>query len=182
MQAKQTKFKDAWLLIPNRYMDSRGWFCEAYKDNAIESLLGLDYKINFIQDNQSLSMKAGTIRGFHYQEEPFAQTKLVQCVTGSIYDVIVDLRKDSPTFGEWEGFNLSHANGHQLLVPKGFGHAVCTLEHNTRVFYKVDNVFSKEHDKGILWNDPDLNVDWPFTYATISEKDSNHPTMKEVFG
>lgn len=182
MQAKHTKFKDAWLFIPNRYKDLRGWFCEAYKQNQIENLLGIESKYNFIQDNQSLSMSAGTIRGFHYQEEPFAQTKLVQCVSGSIYDVIVDLRKGSPTFGQWEGFYLNAENGHQLLVPKGFGHGICTLEDNTRVFYKVDNIFSKEHDKGIIWNDPCLNVNWPFQNVIISEKDNQHPTMKEVFG
>lgn len=181
MQAKKTKFDNAWLFIPKRYEDLRGWFCEAYKENQIESLLGIDFKYNFIQDNQSLSMSSGTIRGFHYQEEPFAQTKLVQCVSGSVYDVIVDLRKDSPTFGQWEGFFLTEENGHQLLVPKGFGHAICTLQDNTRVFYKVDNPYSKEHDKGIIWNDPYLNVNWPFQNVIVSEKDSQHPTIREVF-
>ncbi len=183
MQVESTKFKDAWLFTPKRYGDPRGWFCEVYKDGQIEFLLGLDYRFNFIQDNQSISMRPGTVRGFHYQEEPFAQTKLVQCITGALYDVIVDLRKDSPTFKQWQGFLLDAKEGKQLLVPKGFGHAVFTLDFNTRVFYKVDNIFSKEHDKGIFWNDPDLNIDWPYTdNITISEKDSNHPTMKEVFG
>ena len=182
MRAEKTIFDNAWVFMPTRHGDLRGWFCEAYKEGQIESLLGLDFKYNFIQDNQSLSMSSGTIRGFHYQEEPFAQTKLVQCVTGSIYDAIVDLRPGSPTFGKWQSFFLSAENGAQLLVPKGFGHGICTLEDNTRVFYKVDNPYSKEHDKGIIWNDPDLKVDWPFKNVTISEKDSKHPTMKEVFG
>lgn len=181
MQVKSTKFKDAWLLIPNRFGDTRGWFCESYKQNQIESILGIE-PFNFIQDNQSLSASSGTIRGLHYQEEPFAQTKLVQVLNGSIYDVIVDIRPDSETFGQWEGFMLTDQGGEQLLVPKGFAHGFYTLIDNTKVSYKVDNIYSKDHDRGIAWNDPDLNIDWFSNKNPIlSEKDRNHPSLREIF-
>lgn len=181
MQAKKTKFKDAWLLIPNRFSDPRGWFCESYKQNQIESLLGIE-PLHFIQDNQSVSASSGTIRGLHYQEDPFAQTKLVQVLYGSIYDVIVDIRPNSETFGQWEGFMLTDRGGEQLLVPKGFAHGFYTLIDNTRVMYKVDNPYSKEHDKGIAWDDADLNIDWFSNKNPIlSEKDRKHPSLREIF-
>ncbi|NBW12778.1 MAG: dTDP-4-dehydrorhamnose 3,5-epimerase [Caulobacteraceae bacterium] len=174
MIIKETKFKDAYILIPNIFHDSRGYFFESYKKNIIENY-------NFIQDNQSYSILAETLRGLHYQKEPFAQTKLVRVLDGSIYDVIVDLRKESETFGQWQGFNLTANGREQLLVPKGFAHGFITKEEKTRVLYKVDNYYSKEHDKGILWSDLDLNIDWGTISPILSDKDSQHPTFKEVF-
>lgn len=179
MKVESTKFKDAWLFIPTRYHDYRGWFTESYKEIDIETALGT--KFNFIQDNQSLSLKAGTIRGLHYQEEPFAQTKLIQTLYGSIYDVIVDIRPDSETFGQWQGFMLSDRNGHQLLVPKGFAHGFYTQIDNTKVLYKVDNYYSKDHDRGIAWDDEGLNINWPTGNVIVSEKDKVHPKLREVF-
>ncbi len=183
MEIKSTKFKDAWLIIPKRYEDSRGWFSESYKRKFLEHSIGLDYEFDFIQDNQSLSVLSGTIRGLHYQEEPYAQTKLVQVLHGSIYDVIVDIRPESETFGQWQGFMLSDRSGEQLLVPKGFAHGFQTLIDNTRVIYKVDNPYSSLHDRGIIWNDPDLDINWlPNNNPILSEKDKLHPRLKEVFG
>lgn len=183
MQVKATKFKDAWLFTPNRFGDSRGWFCESYKQNEIEEILGMPpFNFNFIQDSQSLSVQAGTIRGLHYQEDPFAQTKLVQVLHGSIYDVIVDIRPNSETFGQWQGFMLSDRGAEQLLVPKGFAHGFYTLLDNTRVMYKVDAPYSKTHDKGIAWNDEDLAIDWFYNLNPIlSDKDRQHPRLREVF-
>lgn len=181
MEIKPTKFKDAWRIVPKRFGDPRGWFSESYKDGYIESLIGID-KLNFIQDNQSMSAMSGTIRGLHYQEEPYAQTKLVQVLYGSIYDVIVDIRPDSETFGQWQGFLLTDRGGEQLLVPKGFAHGFYTLIDNTKVMYKVDNPYSKDHDKGIAWDDEDLNIDWFSNKNPIlSEKDKCHPKLREVF-
>lgn len=174
MIIKETQFKDAFIFIPNIFHDSRGYFFESYKKNIVG-----DY--NFIQDNQSYSISSNTLRGLHYQEEPFAQTKLIRVLNGSIYDVIVDLRKESETFGQWQGFYLSANGREQLLVPKGFAHGFITKEENTRVLYKVDNYYSKEHDKGILWSDSDLNIDWGIDSPILSDKDSKHPTFKEVF-
>lgn len=165
------------LFEPKVFHDSRGFFMESYnfqlfKNNGIE--------VNFIQDNQSLSKESGTIRGLHYQLNPKSQTKLVRVVSGAIYDVVVDIRRDSPTFGQWQGFILSSDNKRQLLVPKGFAHGFCTLVPNTEVVYKVDEYYSPEHDRGILWNDPDLNIDWPTSRAVISDKDQMHPVLKDA--
>lgn len=116
----------------------------------------------------------------HYQISPKAQTKLVRVISGAIYDVIVDIRKDSATFGEWVGVIISEHNKRQLLVPKGFAHGFCTLVPNTQVLYKVDEYYSPEHDRGILWNDPNLNIDWPTSKVILSEKDTKHPLFEEI--
>lgn len=134
----------------------------------------------FVQDNQSLSAEAGVIRGLHYQLNPKAQTKLVRVLSGAIYDVIVDVRRDSATFGEWTGVILSEYNKRQLLVPKGFAHGFCTLVPGTQVLYKVDEYYSPEHDRGILWNDPALGIDWPVSSPILSDKDQRHPLLKDA--
>jgi len=169
-----TIFNDAFLLEPKVFGDHRGFFMESYNTQVFEEL-GLSY--TFIQDNHSLSAEAGTIRGLHYQLNPFAQTKLVRAVQGAIYDVIVDIRKESPTYGQWQGFILTEENKRQLLVPMGFAHGFCTLVKNTEVIYKVDNYYSAEHDRGISWNDPYLNIDWPVREPILSEKDTKHPNL-----
>jgi dTDP-4-dehydrorhamnose 3,5-epimerase len=138
---------------------------------------GID--IEFVQDNHSLSVPAGTLRGMHFQAPPFAQAKLVRCTRGSILDVAVDIRVGSPTFGQAVAATLSAQNMQQLFVPEGFAHGFCTLEDNTEVQYKVNAYYSAEADGGIAWNDPAIGIDWPVTAANVllSDKDKQHPTL-----
>ncbi|MEK4716770.1 dTDP-4-dehydrorhamnose 3,5-epimerase [Priestia sp. FSL W8-0524] len=177
MNIINTKFEDAFLIEPKVFGDHRGFFTESYNKELFEQN-GID--MNFIQDNHSLSQQPGTLRGMHYQLNDKAQTKLVRVTRGAIYDVIVDIRKGSPTYGQWQGFILSADNKRQLLVPKGFAHGFCTIVENTEVQYKVDELYSPEHDRGIAWNDPALNIDWPFNNPVLSDKDTKHPTLAEA--
>jgi dTDP-4-dehydrorhamnose 3,5-epimerase len=154
--------------------DHRGFFLESYN---YDEFISRGIENNFIQDNHSLSQEAGVLRGLHYQLNPRAQTKLIRVVSGAIYDVIVDIRKGSPTFGQWEGFILSESNKKQLLVPKGFAHGFCTIVPNTEVQYKVDEYYSVEHERGIAWNDPSLNIQWPTSYPILSDKDKKYPVL-----
>ncbi|AHM68167.1 dTDP-4-dehydrorhamnose 3,5-epimerase [Paenibacillus polymyxa] len=167
----------AKIIEPVVHGDHRGFFMESYNEQIMKQH-GINYA--FIQDNQSLSAEAGVIRGLHYQLHPKAQTKLIRVLSGAIYDVIVDIRKSSPTFGQWVGVILSEHNRRQLLVPKGFAHGFCTLVPNTQVLYKVDEYYSPENDRGILWNDPALGIDWPTSHAILSEKDQKHPTLRDA--
>jgi len=173
----KTKLKDAFIFEPKVFGDHRGFFMETYNSQLLEEQ-GLSF--NFVQDNHALSKESGVLRGLHYQLEPFAQTKLVRVTKGAVYDVIVDIREGSPTYGQWEGFILSEDNKRQLLVPQGFAHAYCTLVENTEFLYKVDNYYSPEHDRGIAWNDSDLNIDWPVTNPILSDKDTKHPKLKDL--
>jgi len=177
MQVTSLKLNGALLLEPKVHGDHRGFFMESYNDSLFKQN-GINY--NFIQDNHSLSAEPGVLRGLHYQLNPKAQTKLVRVLTGAIYDVIVDIRKNSPTFGQWVGVILSEHNKRQLLVPKGFAHGFCTLVPNTQVLYKVDEYYSPEHDRGILWNDPALGIDWPTSQPILSDKDQRHPLLKDA--
>lgn len=177
MKLIKTIFDQAFLLEPKIYNDQRGYFFESY-NQKIFAELGLVY--NFIQDNQSFSTEAGTLRGLHYQLYPMTQTKLVRVLNGAIYDVIVDIRKGSPTFGKWQGFILSSENKRQLLVPQGFAHGFCTIVPNTVVLYKVDNFYSPEHDRGIRWDDPGLSIDWPTSQPILSDKDKEHPLLSDA--
>lgn len=177
MKIIKTDLPEVLILEPNVYEDSRGYFMESYNESILQQL---DIDINFIQDNQSLSVPAGTLRGLHYQLYPKAQTKLVRVVKGAIYDVAVDIRKDSPNYGKWVGVILSEQNKRQLLVPKGFAHGFCTLVDNTEVLYKVDEYYSKEHDRGIYWDDPDLKIPWPTKKIIISEKDAVQPLLTQA--
>jgi len=177
MNVTPLKLTDAFVLEPVVHGDHRGFFMESYNDLLFKQH-GITY--NFIQDNQSLSAEAGVLRGLHYQLNPKAQTKLIRVLTGAIYDVIVDIRKSSPTFGRWVGVILSEHNHRQLLVPKGFAHGFCTLVPNTQVLYKVDEYYSPENDRGILWNDPALGIDWPTSNPTLSDKDQRHPLLKDA--
>ncbi|NEW01036.1 dTDP-4-dehydrorhamnose 3,5-epimerase [Bacillus megaterium] len=177
MNIIKTKFEDAILIEPKVFGDHRGFFTESYNKEMFEQN-GID--MNFIQDNHSLSQQPGTLRGMHYQLNDNAQTKLVRVTRGAIYDVILDIRKGSPTYGEWQGFILSADNKRQLLIPKGFAHGFCTIVENTEVQYKVDELYSPEHDRGIAWNDPALNIDWPFNNPVLSDKDTKHPTLAEA--
>lgn len=177
MNIIKTKFEDAILIEPKVFGDHRGFFTESYNKEMFQQN-GID--MDFIQDNHSLSQQAGTLRGMHYQLNDRAQTKLVRVTRGAIYDVIVDIRKGSPTYGKWQGFILSADNKRQLLVPKGFAHGFCTIVENTEVQYKVDELYSPEYDRGIAWNDPALNIDWPFNNPVLSDKDTKHPTLEEA--
>lgn len=177
MKVTPLKLSGASLIEPIVHNDNRGFFMESY-NRGLFSKNQLNYL--FIQDNHSLSKDAGVIRGLHYQLNPKAQTKLIRVLSGVIYDVIVDVRKNSPTFGNWVGVILSEYNHRQLLVPKGFAHGFCTLVPNTEVLYKVDDSYSPEHDRGILWNDPDLAIDWPISSPILSDKDQNHPLLRDA--
>lgn len=177
MKVVETHLKGALLITPDVFGDHRGFFLESYNKERFDRF-GITY--DFVQDNHSLSVETGVLRGLHYQLSPKAQTKLIRVLSGAIYDVIVDIRRDSETFGKWQGFILSEVNKRQLLVPKGFAHGFCTLVPNTQVFYKVDEYYSPEHDRGILWNDPALNIDWPTDAPVLSDKDQKHPMLSEA--
>ncbi len=177
MNVIKTIFPDAYVLEPKVFGDHRGFFMETYNEQVMKKL---GFSFEFVQDNHSCSAEAGTLRGLHYQLEPYAQTKLVRVVRGAVYDVIVDIRVGSPTFGKWQGFILSEANKRQLLIPKGFAHGFCTLVKDTEFLYKVDQYYSAECDRGILWNDPALAIDWPTSIPILSEKDTCHSILSEV--
>ncbi|OZU89271.1 dTDP-4-dehydrorhamnose 3,5-epimerase [Virgibacillus indicus] len=177
MQLIDTKLEDVKIIEPKVFKDHRGFFMESFNLQKFEEL---GMKFNFIQDNHSLSIDKNVIRGLHYQKDPKAQTKLIRVITGAIYDVAVDIRKGSPTFGRWVGITLSAENHRMLLVPKGFAHGFCTLTKNTHVQYKVDEYYSAENDKGIRWNDPSLSIDWPASNPILSEKDANQPYLKDA--
>jgi dTDP-4-dehydrorhamnose 3,5-epimerase len=159
------------------FSDQRGFFMESYNAERFQEQ-GITNI--FIQDNHSLSTEAGVLRGLHYQLNPKAQTKLVRVISGAVYDVVVDIRSNSPTFGKWSSVTLSAENKRQLLVPVGFAHGFCTLVPNTEVLYKVDEYYSLEHDRGIAWNDPALGIDWPTTNPILSDKDQKQPFLAEA--
>jgi len=169
---------DIKIITPKKFGDSRGFFSETYNQRLMESL-GLRYY--FVQDNQSLSADAGTIRGLHFQRPPFAQDKLVRVVRGAILDVAVDLRRNSPTYGRYVKAVISAAAWNQILVPIGFAHGFCTLEPDTEVIYKVTNYYSPDCDDGLRWDDPDIGIDWPVTpeKAILSDKDRRLPRLAE---
>ncbi|MGZ0043230.1 dTDP-4-dehydrorhamnose 3,5-epimerase [Paenibacillus ottowii] len=177
MKVIPLRLAGASVIEPIVHGDQRGFFMESYNQQVMQ---GKGIAHTFIQDNQSLSADAGVIRGLHYQLNPKAQTKLIRVLTGAIYDVILDIRKSSPTFGQWMSVILSEYNHRQLLVPRGFAHGFCTLVPNTQVLYKVDEYYSPLHDRGILWNDPALSIDWPTSTAILSEKDKQQPLLKDA--
>ncbi len=169
---------DVLLVEPRRFADERGWFSETWSRRAFAAA-GID--LDFVQDNQSLSRPAGTIRGLHLQVAPHAQAKLVRVVAGAILDVAVDVREGSPTRGRWVSAELSAENGRQLLVPRGFAHGFVTLVPDTEVVYKVDGIYDRGSERGIRFDDPELAVDWggpgPFV---LSEKDRALPAFRDV--
>jgi dTDP-4-dehydrorhamnose 3,5-epimerase len=166
------------VIEPTVYGDHRGWFMETYNSSKFnEAGIYLD----FIQDNHSFSAKKGTLRGLHYQLNPKAQAKLVRCTKGSIYDVTVDIRKGSPTYGKWFGIELSAENNKQLLVSKGFAHGFMTLTEDVEVQYKVDELYGPDYDRSIIWNDPQINIVWPINITPVlSEKDERAPLLKDA--
>ncbi len=174
-----TDLAGVWIIKPQVHRDSRGFFLESYK-----SPLFAEHGIttNFIQDNHARSEKQGVLRGLHFQTPPKAQAKLVRAINGSVYDVVVDIRQGSPSYGKWLGVTLSKDNFKQLFVPKGFAHGYLTLEPGAEVLYKVDDTYSPEHDAGLRWDDPDIGVEWPFPgqdQPILSEKDLLLPFLKD---
>ncbi|MBA2943263.1 dTDP-4-dehydrorhamnose 3,5-epimerase [Paenibacillus sp. CGMCC 1.16610] len=177
MQVITTKLEGLYIVEPDVHGDNRGFFMESYSSRKFAEH-GIDFP--FVQDNHSLSVETGVVRGLHYQLNPKAQTKLVRVASGAIYDVAVDIRKNSSTYGQWVGVILSEDNKRQLLVPQGFAHGFCTIVPNTQVLYKVDEYYSPEHDRGILWSDPALGIDWPTSKPILSDKDQKHPLLKDA--
>lgn len=179
MHVEYLNIPDVKVLIPRKYSDQRGFFSETYNKKPLVTA-GID--IDFVQDNHSHSVEKGTVRGLHFQTPPFAQDKLVRVVCGSVFDVAVDLRRGSPTYGRHVSAVLSAEAWNQILVPIGFAHGFMTLEHDTEVIYKVSNYYAPDHDKGILWNDPALGIAWPLAEneAILSEKDRIQPRLAEL--
>jgi dTDP-4-dehydrorhamnose 3,5-epimerase len=169
------------LIQPRRFGDQRGWFCETYNRHALQ-LLGICD--DFVQDNQSFSAARGTLRGLHCQNHPHAQAKLVRCLRGAIYDVAVDVRRNSPTFGKWVAATLTADGGEQLYVPIGFAHGFLTLTADVEIHYKCSEFYAPECETGIAWDDPDLGIAWPLDGAkpTLSEKDQALPPLKQFAG
>lgn len=176
LSASNLRISDAVLLLPRRMGDERGYFVETYNARAFAEF---GITAVFVQDNQSLSATPGTIRGLHFQVPPHAQAKLVRVLRGSILDIAVDLRRGSPTFGQWCGATLTADRGEQLYIPKGFAHGFCTLEPHTEVAYKVDDYYAPECETGLLWNDPNLGIEWPVAShaAVLSPKDRMLPRL-----
>lgn len=175
MQIEQTALPGVVILTPKRFGDARGHFSETWNR---ETLAGLGIDIPFVQDNQSLSRAVNTLRGLHYQRPPHAQAKLVRVLAGRIFDVAVDARRGSATYGKWVGVELSAADGRQLLIPAGFLHGFVTREPDTAVFYKCSDVYAPECDGGIAWNDPDIGIDWGLSGdPVLSAKDAAAPAF-----
>ncbi len=172
MYIEKTPIEGLLIIMPKRHGDARGWFSEVYSRTALSSV-GID--LDFVQDNHSLSDEIGTLRGLHYQRPPFAQDKLVRCTRGVIYDVAVDVRAGSHSYGKWFGLELSAENGLQLLVPVGFLHGFITRSQGAEVQYKVTASYSAECDGGVAWDDPDIGIDWGNSSPVLSVKDSIAP-------
>lgn len=177
MRILPTALESVFLVEPKVHEDSRGFFMESFNEKVFAEY-GLP--TSYVQDNHSYSAKAGTLRGLHYQLSPKAQTKLVRVTAGAIYDVAVDIRQDSPDFGRWTGVILSASNKRMLLVPQGFAHGFCTLVPHTEVLYKVDELYDPDLDRGIAWNDPSLNINWPVADPVLSIKDRDLPLLKDA--
>lgn len=179
MEIRQLGIDGVFEIVPKKFGDARGFFAETYSQKRLADA-GVD--IVWVQDNQSLSAEKGVLRGLHFQTAPHAQDKLVRVLRGSIFDVVVDLRKGSPTYGKWVSCTLSADAFNQLLVPKGFAHGFVTLEPNVEVFYKVSAPYAPECDRGIRWNDPDIAVTWPLggQEPVLSGKDATAPFLSDI--
>ena len=179
LEVVSAKIPEVRVILAREFTDPRGSFAETYNRRTF-SEAGIDFK--FVQDNQSFSAKKGTVRGLHFQIPPNAQTKLVRVLRGSVLDVAVDLRKRSPTYGKHVVQVLSEENKAQFLVPEGFAHGFCTLRDNTIVFYKITKYYSPEHERGLRWNDPALEIDWgiPPSEVLLSPRDRDYPSLAEL--
>lgn len=178
MKFERLAINEVTRITPDRFGDNRGYFSEVFKDQWFRENIA---NVTFVQDNQSLSEALGTVRGLHFQLAPYAQGKLVRCIQGSVFDVAVDIRLGSPTYGQWVGAELSAENGAQLWIPEGFAHGFQTLEPNTILHYKVTAPYSAKDDRGLLWNDPTIGIEWPWAGdAILSAKDQVQPTLADL--
>ena len=179
MNITDTAIPDVKLLTLKGFADSRGVFCETYNLRRFQAS-GID--VVFVQDNHSTSKHIGTVRGLHFQTPPFAQDKLVRVLRGAILDVVVDIRRGSPSYGRHVAVELRASDWSELFVPIGFAHGFCTLEPDTEVLYKVSNYYAPEHDRGLLWSDPALGIAWPVApeSAHLSDKDQRHPVLADI--
>ena len=176
MNVIKTEIPDVLIFEPKVFSDERGFFFESFNQKIFEEAVGR--KVEFVQDNHSKSRK-GVLRGLHYQLEPYAQGKLVRCVVGEVFDVAVDIRKSSPTFGKWVGVNLSAENKRQLWIPEGFAHGFLVLSETAEFLYKTTNYYNPQSDRGIIWNDPSLNIKWPLVEKPIlSKKDAEQKKIE----
>lgn len=176
---KLAPFSDVFVLEPERFIDHRGHFSEFFSAARFEKA-GLQTR--FVQDNISHSEKKGTVRGLHYQTAPMAQVKLVRVLRGKVWDVVVDVRAGSPTYGQYATLELDAQSGRQLYIPAGFAHGLCTLDDHTDVLYKVSELYSPQHDTGIVWNDPELGIPWPVDAAQVilSDRDRALPRLSRI--
>jgi dTDP-4-dehydrorhamnose 3,5-epimerase len=179
VQVLETAIADVKLIKPVRHVDSRGFLSEVFKASELRKH-AID--IDFVQDNHSLSVSKGVVRGLHFQIAPFAQAKLLRVTAGSILDVAVDIRCGSPSYGRHVAVVLSATDWNQIFIPDGFAHGYCTLEPNTEVLYKVNTYYSPKHDRGLLWNDPALGIAWPVSAdeALVSDRDRKHPVLSRL--
>ncbi|EAA8875202.1 dTDP-4-dehydrorhamnose 3,5-epimerase [Salmonella enterica] len=180
MKIIETEIPDVFILEPLVFVDERGFFMESFNHRVFETLL--DIKVNFVQDNHSKSTK-NVVRGLHYQTEPYAQGKLVRCISGAVYDVAVDLRSTSQTYGCWVGVELSALNMRQLWIPEGFAHGFLTLTDNVEFLYKTTNYYNKESERCIRYNDPDLDIIWPISNKDniiVSDKDKKGILFRDI--
>ena len=173
-----TSLPGVLMITPRRFGDNRGFFSESWNRAA---LAGAGIDLDFVQDNHSFSRSAGTVRGLHFQAPPHAQAKLVRCGRGRLFDVAVDIRRGSPTYGHWTGAELSFDNGRQLLIPAGFLHGFVTREADTEIIYKCSDFYAPECDRAVRWDDPEIGIDWGLSGAPVlSEKDANAPLLAEL--
>lgn len=178
MKIEKTKLTGVKLLKSIRFDDHRGFFSEIYSRRSYQDI-GLD--VEFVQDNHSLSTKVGTVRGLHFQLPPMAQVKLVRCGRGAIFDIAVDIRRGSPTYGSWVGYELSAENGAQLYIPEGFAHGYITLKPYSEIIYKCSNYYAPRAEGSVRWNDPKININWPLTgNAILSDKDAIAPLLANL--
>ena len=174
MNLIKTKLEGVYILEPRVFGDERGWFMETYSKIKTPEIA-----CDFVQDNHSYSKEKGILRGIHFQNGEHAQAKLVRCIRGAVLDVAVDLRKGSPTYMQWEAVELSAENKKQLFIPRGFGHGFLTLTEDVEFVYKTDNYYNYESDRSIIWNDPDIGVDWGTENPVLSGKDSSAPRLRD---
>ena len=176
MNIKSLRIPEVLLLEPDVFKDYRGYYMESYSKRTLS---GFGINDVFVQDNHLLSLKAGTIRGIHFQNAPYARSKLLRCTKGKILDIAVDLRKDSPTYKQWVSVELDSETKKQIYIPKGFGHACLSLVDDVEVQYKVSEFYQPDYDRAILWKDPELNISWELDDIIVSPKDMNAPTLAE---
>ena len=175
LKVEKSDLEGVLIIEPSVYTDSRGSFFESFQKERYKEL-GITEE--FVQDNQSVSQKH-TIRGLHYRVDP-GQSKLVRVIRGEVFDVVVDIRKNSTTFGQWRGYTLSASNYLQIYIPVGFAHGFCVLSESAEFLYKVSEYYSAEKEKGIMWNDPEIGIEWPTSSPVLSEKDKHNPALKDL--